>query len=190
MSAPAAPTDSAAPAKKGSKKKLIIILGVLLLVLLLGGGGAFFLLKKKAAQADEGEDGAPAAAAAEHAKDEHRTPPVFVPVEPFVANLTDRDRERYIQVGLSLEVADAKAADEIKAYMPAIRNGILMVLSHKSSEDLLQPEGKEQLNDELLRESIRSIGLTVKPPSPDGKVSGLPKNSPIKRVHFSSFIIQ
>jgi flagellar protein FliL len=35
-------------------------------------------------------------------------PPTFVPLDPFTVNLADRDAERYAQVGVTLELDDAK----------------------------------------------------------------------------------
>jgi flagellar FliL protein len=201
MSAAAAapPGDASAAPKKGSKKLIIIIVAVVLL-LVVAGGGAFFLMKKKAAdeEAVDGEDAAPKAHAVEHKKDAHKTPPTFVPLDPFVVNLADRDHERYAQIGLTLEVEDPHFADELKAYMPAIRNAILMILAHKTSEELLAREGKEKLAAEVLRESVRPLGIEVDDEEPDATppVKGAKKKrkaqvvNPVKQVHFSNFIIQ
>ena len=173
MSAPAAAaaeTGDAAP-KKG-KKKLIIILAVVGLVLALGGGGAAFYLKKKhaeeeAAAAEEG--GGEAAHAApkkekkkkEHKKDDKHALPVFVPLDPFVVNLADREADRYAQIGVTFQVDDAKVADELKAYMPAIRNNILMLLAHKTSQDLNTAEGKEKLARQIRREAVAPMGIEL-----------------------------
>jgi flagellar FliL protein len=202
MSAAAAPPAGEAPAgaKKGSKKLVIIIVAVVLL-LVAAGGAAFFLMKKKAADEDsaDGEDAAPKAHVVEHKKDAHKTPPTFVPLEPFVVNLADRDHERYAQIGLTLEIEDAHFADELKAYMPAIRNGILLILSHKTSEELLGREGKEKLAAEVLRESVRPLGIEIDdeeaadttPAAPGKKKKHkAPVENPVKKVHFSNFIIQ
>jgi flagellar FliL protein len=201
MSAAAAPAGEA-PAKKGSKKLLIIIVAVVLL-LVVGGGAAFFLMKKRGVDEDsaDAEDGAPkahAAAPAEHKKDAHKNPPTFVPLDPFVVNLADRDRERYAQIGLTLEVDDPHVADDLKAYMPAIRNAILMILSHKTSEDLLSREGKEKLAAEILRESVRPLGIEIDeeeavdsaPVAPGKKKKKRQVYNPVKQVNFSNFIIQ
>src|SRR4249919_3276476 len=108
------------------------------------GGGAAFYLKKRAAQAAEG--GADTAQVGTHAeKPDLKHPPTFLPLDPFVVNLADKDADRYAQVGITFEVADAHFSEEMKAFMPAIRNAILMILSHKSSRDLLDRAGKEQL---------------------------------------------
>ena len=218
MSAAAAPATEAGapvPAKKG-KKKLIIMVAVALLVLLGGGGGAAIYFKKKAAHAAE------AAAEEGGAVDEHKAakrdpkhPPNFLPLDPFVVNLADKEVDRYAQIGITLELQDAKFGDELKLYMPAIRNGILMILAHKTSAELLERSGKEMLALQVQREAARTMGIEVAEPeavskakladSPaatqegDDEAEKKPKKkakraavepNPILNVHFSNFIIQ
>jgi len=220
MSAAAAvPADAAvaAPAKKG-KKKLLIMLVIGGLVLAVAGGAAVFLMKKKAA-AQAAEDGDETVASAEHKaeKPDLKHPPTFLPLDPFVVNLSDRETDRYAQIGITFEVPDAKFGELLRAYMPAIRNSILMILAQKSSADLLDRAGKEQLAGQIQREAARVMGIEVDEPeapaakavSKDGakdeaaakdgeseekpkpkkrKVSSEP--NPIRHVHFSNFIIQ
>jgi flagellar protein FliL len=189
--APPAEGDAAAPVKKKGKKKLIIIAVAVLVLLLAAGAGAAIYLKKKAAHAAE----------------------AFLPLDPFVVNLADKEADRYAQVGITLEVEDAKFAEQMKAFMPAIRNSILMILAHKSSRELLERSGKEQLAGEILREAARTMGIDVEEPhteskkvsdvekaepddegKPKAKAKKAPKKpvepNPIKRVHFANFIVQ
>ncbi|MEY8877858.1 MAG: flagellar basal body-associated protein FliL [Leptothrix sp. (in: b-proteobacteria)] len=204
MSAAATPAAGTAPAKKGSKKLIIIIAAVLLLVLG-GGGAAFFMMKKKAADAEaeaDGEDGGTKAAAHAPAPKPHATheaghPPNYVALDPFIVNLADRETERYAQIGMTLEVDDAKFAEQMKGYMPAIRNAILMILAHKTSVELLQREGKEKLAEEVMRESVRPMGIEIDPEEPEDpaatgkkKKKHAPVYNPVTQVHYSSFIIQ
>ena len=206
MATAAAPAvvDAEAVAPKKGKKKLIIIIAAVLAVLLIGGGVAAYVLKQKAAAAEaaaESEDGDAPAAKEEHAKkDEHKAPPVFVALDPFVVNLADREAERFAQIGVTLQVDDAKFADELKLYMPAVRNGILMVLAHKTSAELLERAGKEKLAAEIMRESVRPMGIVidVEEPAAEATTTDKPKkkkkkpaeHNPIVSVNFSSFIIQ
>ena len=213
MSAAAA---AEAPPPKG-KKKLIIIVAAALLVLLIGGGAAVFMMKKSAAAAaaaeaadGEGEDAGakhkPEKAVAAHppARDSHN-PPTFVPLDPFVVNLSDRDSDRFAQIGVVLEVDDAKFAEQMKVYMPAIRNGILLVLANKSSQQLLDRAGKEALAQEIMREAVRPMGIEIdadddedadKPAADDApkkkkkKKKKPPVYNPVRSVNFSNFIIQ
>lgn len=190
-----AAAGDAAPAG-GGKKKLVIILVVVLLLVLGGGAAALLLLKKKPAEGEDGEE------AATHAptpvpKPAPGTPPVFVPLDPFTVNLADKDVDRFAQVGVTLEVVDAKFAEQIKAYMPAIRSNVLMVLSYKTSAELLSREGKEKLAREIMREAVRPMGIEIEdedeeedPAKKKKKKRRAPVFNPVTNVLFSSFIVQ
>ncbi len=183
------------PAK--SKKKLFIIIGVVL-VLLLGGGGAFLFISKQkaaaaAAEAEANGEDAPAAHAAPAAHGSAKTPPVYLPMDNMVVNLADAGGERVAQVGITLEVIDAKAADSVKAYMPTIRSSVLMLLSQRSSEELLSPQGKQKLIEDILRECSVPFGGSNEVPDETAPVKKKPKKAtayPVVGVLFSSLIVQ
>lgn len=182
-----------APAK--SKKMLVIILG-LVLVLVLGGAGAFFFISKQRAAAFDEEGGTTHVKAAESA---HKTPPVYLPLDNMVVNLADPGGERVAQVGVTLEVRDAKASDSVKVYLPAIRSGILMLISQRTAAQLLSQEGKEGLATAILTEaSIPFGGEHEDPEQEDASPVSKKKKSkrapvveyPVVGVLFSSFIVQ
>lgn len=199
MSTAAATADAAPP--KGKKKLLILVIAVVLLVVV-GGGAAVMLMKKKAHADEDGAEAdspAPAKAAVKH---DPKSAPTFVPLDPFTVNLADREAERYAQVGITLEVADAKVGDQIKAYMPAIRNNVLMALAEKTAAQLMDREGKAKLAEQVKRETSRAMGYEVEEPE-DEAADEAPKAAkgkkkkkkaapelPITGVHFSNFIIQ
>jgi flagellar FliL protein len=210
MSAAAAAAEAPAPAK--GKKKLILILAIVGVLVAGGGGAAVFMMKKKAAAEAEadGEDGAAAEHAAPKAAAKHdpKAVPTFVPLDPFTVNLADRDADRYAQIGVTLELDDAKVADQIKAYMPAIRNNILMAMADRTAADLMGRDGKAKLAEKIKRETSKALGVEVedeeeaapeedahaKPAKADAKGKKKKKKAapalPIKGVHFSNFIIQ
>ena len=215
-----------AAAPKKNRKKLIVFAAAGLLVLGLAGGGAVVYLKKKAAAAAAAELDVGTGETADKVDRTH--PPTFVPLDPFVVNLADKDADRFAQIGITLEIDDAKFADQIKTYMPAIRNGVLMVLAHKTSRELLERSGKEILAAEILAAAVKPLGLEVperaapaasaarsSSPAPDEKADAEPaaetaadadagpanpaarapskapaERNPVRRVHFSNFIIQ
>ena len=173
---------SDAQPKKG-KGKLFIILGVVLVLLIAAGAGAFLFMKKQKAH-DEEED----PAAAETHKAQLRDPaakPVFLPLDQFTVNLADRDADRYAQITLTLELSEEKRTDQVKNFMPIIRNNILMVLSHKTALEMLSREGQENLAAEIRAEVARAMGLA----EPKGTTKS-DKISPVIAVHFQSFIVQ
>lgn len=182
-----APVEDAPPAGKG-KKRLILIAAGVVLVLLLGGGGAaaWWMVNAKAKAAEDAEmadaDGEEVAAAkAKKKKDDKKHVPVFLPLETFTVNLADREAERYAQVGVTLEVGDAKTSDQLKAYMPVIRNDILMLLAHKKAAELQERSGKLELAREIRRAALKPLGEDDHEPDDEAAV---------RAVHFSSFIIQ
>jgi len=204
----AAKSTEAAP-KKGKKG---LIIGALVGVLLLGGGGgaAWFMMR--------GEPDEKAAAAAAEAK--RKATRAFVTLDPFVVNLADRENERFVQVGVVLEVEGKDANKQITDRMPAVRNEILLLLSSKRAADLNSREGKERLAEEIAIAAAGPIGWSVpgkgeeeEPPPPavrtrDGDKGKSDKSTkaetsrpappkrpapppnPIANVHFASFIVQ
>ena len=214
MSAAPAATAPTEAAPKGGKKKLIIIIAAVLVLVLGGGGAAFMMLKKKPAEGEEdagdGHGKPKAEAKAAHAEPaklrpqyDPKHPPVFLPLDPFTVNLADRESERYAQIGLTLEIIDAKTGEDIKLYMPAIRNNILMVLSQKTAAQLSTREGKEKLARAIQYAAVRPLGFDIDDeeddedaaaettPKKKKKKKKLPPNNlPVAAVHFSNFIVQ
>jgi flagellar FliL protein len=187
--AAAAPVADVPVATGGSKKKLIFIIAGIVLLLGIAGAGALVFMKQQQQRHAAEADGEESQAEARPARPDPKAVPTFVALDPFTVNLADREAERYAQIGITLELASEKATDRIKAYMPAIRNNILMVLAHKSSQQLTEREGKEQLAAEVLRESLRPLGY--EPPATGRKVPVDDDDPPpVVRVHFSNFIIQ
>jgi flagellar protein FliL len=193
VSATTAPEHSASDAPKKSKKLVLIIA---LVVLLAAAGGGFVYWKKMKAASEEDADGA-APAHAEHV--DPKAPPTFLPLENMVVNLADPAGDRFAQIGITLEVTDSKTAELVKSYMPSIRNGILMLVSQRTSEELLQREGKEKLAEDIRREVARPLGVEPEeeehesPKPSTSKKKGKKKKSipnPIQGVLFSSFIVQ
>lgn len=195
----------AAPPKAGNKK-LIIIIAAVLAVVLLGGGAAVMMMKKSAAAAaaeEMGEDGEATPRKKAAARADPGKPPTFVPLDSFTVNLADRDAERYAQVGITLEIQDAAVDAQIKAFMPVIRNNILLALSDATASELMGREGKAQLARRIQRETSRALGVEIEeeeqapaeaeageaPPRKKRKRSAEPE-LPITAVHFSNFIIQ
>ena len=187
------PEAAEGAAKPAKSKKLLIIVGALVVVLALAAGGGFYFLKQRNAAAEDGED----APAKEAARDTHATPPAYLPMDNMVVNLADPGGERVAQVGVTLQVADAKAVDTVKAFMPTIRSGVLMLISRRTAEELLSPEGKEKLAKDILRETTKPFGGGGEEEDPEAEASTTKKKKkkaepdyPVHAVLFSSFIVQ
>ena len=179
-----------APPAKRSRKPILIVAAALALA---GAGTAAWLLARPA-------DNASASAAGASAR--VRTNTVFVPLEQFTVNLADEGGERFAQVAVTLEVADAATENSIKTRMPAIRNSILMQLSSLESKELLTVSGKELLASRIIVLTARELGWQAsgaKPADPRLKPvepqrapekSAPDRPNPVAAVHFSHFIVQ
>lgn len=185
----AAATAADAPAKPKSKKLLFILIGVVVLALA-GAGGAYVVLKKNTAQDEEGDSGH--AAEVDHNK--VKTPPVFLPLESMVVNLADAGGNRFVQIGITLQVQDAKTSDDLKAYMPTIRSDVLMLISQRSAEDMLQISGKEKLSADIIAKVSAVMGYELGAPQDHGDEAKKKRRraapNPVQGVLFSSFIVQ
>ncbi len=182
QAAPANEEPAEAPVKKSKTGKLFKpLIAVLATVLVLALSWRFllhdmameFLTDSGDAAAAEGKP-AEAKAAPEHAA---KKAPAFVPLDQFTVNLHEENSDKYLQVGVILEVADAVTAEAVKTRLPIIRSQILLMLSAKHSADLQGKEGKQKLAQEILVE----VRGPLDTPGPDKGVS---------KVHFSGFLVQ
>ncbi|MBC3872287.1 flagellar basal body-associated protein FliL [Undibacterium flavidum] len=150
------------PAGKSKRKLLVIIAAAVLVLAGVGGGAVFFMSKKKAPDKEHKEEA---------------KAPVFLALEPFVVNLQSEFGEKYLQVQMTLQVPDEVQSNLIKANMPQVKSRLIMLLSSKSAEGLLTPEGK----DTLIQEITTQINLPFAAKGEPQKVSG---------VFFTSFVVQ
>jgi flagellar FliL protein len=169
--APAAAAPEGAPPKKSKKMLFIIVAAVL--VLGLGGAGTLLIMgKRHGAEAGKPE-----------AKKVEKKPSVFAALDPFTVNLADRDRDHYLQIGLTYEVAAKDVEEEVKSQMPLIRSRILLLLTSKTATELATPQGKSRLAGELIALARQPMSESILP-SAQGPEHG------VVNVHFSAFIIQ
>ena len=140
----AEPKEVAVPeTKKKSKLALWLILGAA--IVLLGSGG--FLARRYLSGSTEG------AAAGKH---EVKS---VMNLESFLVNLADMESTRFLKVTFRLGLDDAKSGEEYEkdpVVLAATRDKIITLLSTKTAEELLTPEGKERLRNEI-REKVNSV---------------------------------
>jgi len=152
------------PPKPRGKKMLIIIAAVVLLVVVTVAAILLFMPKQGA----DGEQQAEVAAEEEH-------PPVYEKLDSFTVNLADG--EAYLQVEIHLLVADATVQEKIKLHMPEVRDGVIRLLSSRTSEDLSVLEGKDKLAADVQKQ-INDVLRVTKP------------DEGVRKVLFNAFIIQ
>lgn len=149
----AASADAAAAAAaeaKKKKKKLFLIIGLAVLLIAISIGGTVVALKVLSPAPPAGE-----VAEAERAES-ILLPAIYYEMTPnFTINFNVNGRQRYLQAAITLMYRDPLLEELLKLHMPAIRNGLVMLLSAKNFDELQTSEGKEALRAEAL-EIIRS----------------------------------
>jgi flagellar FliL protein len=151
-------------------KKIIIIA---VAVLTLGGGAGVYFLKPEilpgfiqpaAAENSEAKTAEP------EKKLEHT---VDADLDVFVVNLLGEGPARYLRTTLSLGVASEEEKEEIKKVSGPVRHAVIMYLTERRVEELLNPEGKNRLRAELQKSINAAIGKKV-----------------VHHVYFKEFLIQ
>lgn len=152
--------------KKKSKMVFFIILGVG--ILLLGGGGFFaytkFLANKPAVEEVASQEATKGAA------------PVIgemLVMEPFVVNLADPKGKRYLKVKIELELENKEAVDKATKVSPKLRDMVIMMLTSLGFEEVMTPEGKIRVRDELLE-----------------RFNEIMRPDHIKNIYFTEFVVQ
>ena len=82
---------------------------------------------------------------------------------PFTMSFQDSSAAQYLQFAIDVAVEDKHTEEALKTHGPAIRNGLVMLLSSQKAVELQTREGKERLRMQI-RDEIRSTlkGLTGK----------------------------
>ena len=161
----------------GGGKKKLVLMAIALVVLLGGGAGTFFVVSggggaasaepEARAEADSGGD---AAAAVD---DSGSGASEFFSLEPFVVNIKDGKRDRYLKLKPDLELTTKAAAEQLTQRLPMVKDVVITLLSSKTFDELRTIEGKDLLREEMMTRLNAQLS--------GGKVSA---------IYFTDFIIQ
>lgn len=173
---------------RSSKKMLIIIIIGVLLLVIVAVLGTLFLTGSFDEQSDQVEtsqsadDGDGGEQDGEGDADKNNSESFaelsYWPLEPpFVLNFEGKSKARYMQIGLEVSTTSDKAIQAVKKHMPVIRNEIVLLLSGQKYEEMVTPDGKEQLRAELI-ETVNNILNQHK------------VKKGIDNIYFTSFVMQ
>lgn len=158
-------SESAEPQKKSSGLPIIIMAVALVLL----GGGGFFAYTTLMASKPAVEETQQTAA--------KKNPPDSIgemqAMESFTVNLADPKGKRYIKLKLELEMDTPGALERVKKATPKLRDTVIVMLTSLSFEEVMTPEGKIRIRDELL---VR-FNQILKPER-------------LKNIYFTEFLVQ
>jgi len=185
MAASPPKAEAEVAAGTGSKKKLIMMVGIGVALVAISIGGTVAALKILAPASPAGEPPAEAAVEVKAA------PAIYLELAPnFMINFSVDGRQRFLQAAITLLYRDPALEPFIKLHMPAIRNGLVMMLSNKDFDDLQSQQGKDAMRVEALEivQSIVSKELDILAKKPEAS-EALPKGK-IEQVLFTNFVMQ
>lgn len=155
--------------KSGSKKKLIIIIALVFILLAGGGAAAYFFLFSGAGD-DESAESAEAALA--------NAPSIYSVLEPaFTVDFMVDDRQRYVQLNMTVKSKSANQINALTLHMPLIRNSLVLLFSSQSFVDLQTEEGKVALK----KASVDAINGILEQETGQGGIDD---------VLFTNFVMQ
>jgi len=96
---------------------------------------------------------------------------------PFVVNINDGDRLRFLQVAVQFKLSDVKVSEKLLHHDSIIRHTMLILLSGQEANDLYSATGKERLRKQALKEVLDALKAEVSEPL-------------IEDMYFTNFIIQ
>ena len=141
---------------KGKIKKLWIIIGALMLLI---AGGLIFAVpyfKGNKGNSTQAEGEAEAGKQEEAPKREEIK--ATLALDPFLVNLADKDEVRFVKTTLQFGLAEEPDEEVSKIVVAAMRDSIITLLTSKTAEEILTPQGKDKL-----REQIRARMNTLNP---------------------------
>ena len=153
-------------------KKVIIIAGAALVAVLGGGAGVYFFAPSLLPESIRGKDATADQHKKESAEKKHE-PEVGADLDVFVVNLAGTGPSRYLRTTLSLGVPTEHDKEVIKEASGPIRDAVIMYLSQRTYDELLDPTGKAKLRAELHKQVNAAIGKPV-----------------VSNVYFKEFLIQ
>jgi flagellar FliL protein len=68
------------------------------------------------------------------------------------------DAGRYLRASVTIALANERDKQLVKSAGSRVRDGILLLLSGKTADKLLAPEGKTELRDELVARINTAVG--------------------------------
>ncbi|MDR9500262.1 MAG: flagellar basal body-associated FliL family protein [Desulfurivibrionaceae bacterium] len=156
--------DNIPPLEEPKKKSRTMPLVILALVLLLVGGGGFFAYTTFMA---------PPATTAVPPTETTSVVGEMITLNEFVVNLADPKGKRYLKCKISLEVESVEAKERVAKIAPKLRDIVIMLLTSLAFEEVMTPEGKIRIRNELLERFNQAA-------RPDR----------IRNLYFSDFVVQ
>jgi flagellar FliL protein len=165
-------TSADEPVAKKSRLKLSVLLGFLILLAIgLAVAGALWFMNGSLPGMSDDET------AEKQAKEPEFLPSVYLDLEqPLLTTVQTEGRQRYAQVYVSLEAESQAVLDAAKVHLPLLRSQLIQLMSSRSFDSLLAPEGRQELA-QLMTDKVNELLANE-------------NAAAIRQVLFSNFVVQ
>jgi flagellar FliL protein len=170
--------DEARPRKRSLMKLLVLVLAGLLVVGGAGGAVWYFLLGGKA-YLSGGEK-------------KTETPlPYFLEMKPFVVSVPSKaGPSRFVQLGLSLELAGAESGTLITATLPQVQDSIRQTVLGFKADDLQDQASLEKVRTAVLTNLNKTLLTDLGTERIEKAAPGKPANAMVHAIYFSQLIVE
>ncbi len=150
----------------------LLKLALLVIAIMAGTLGATFYFLKTSGVLGAAQAESPAAA-------EVQPPakPIFLPLDPFTVTLRDNHSSRILYVEITLRVEDEASREQLREYMPEVRNRVISELTKNTPSYLQDNQGRNEL-------AAGIAAALAHPYFPN------PERAKIASVLFTAFVIQ
>ena len=163
--------EEVVPPKSKKSRKLLIVL--FLLIFLIGAAIGAVIFLAPGVIPDSLDFGGVKGADKKEKETEKKSQGHIYSMDPFVVNLADQGRPKYLKIRMSIESQEMKVNEEYEKRLPQLRDMILTVLASKSYKDICDSEGKKMLREEMT-----------------SKLNQLLRRFQVKTIYFTEFVIQ
>jgi flagellar basal body-associated protein FliL len=157
----------------GMNKKIILLIGATVLTIGAAAGGLYYFMPEFLPAFIRPVDASQKKQAKKGEEENKREPEVGADLEVFVVNLAGQAPVRYLRTTLSLGLKSEKEKEELKELSGPIRHAVIMYLTERKVEELLDPAGKTKLRGDLLKQINIAAGKKM-----------------VANVYFKEFLIQ
>jgi flagellar FliL protein len=156
-----------------SKKFLKLLIVLFILILLIGAAIGAVIFLAPGIIPDSLKFGGEKGAGKTEKETEKKSQGYIYSMEPFIVNLADQGRPRYLKIKISIESQEIKVNEEYEKRLPQLRDMILTVLSSKSYGEISDSGGKMKLREEIISQLNRLL-----------------RGFQVKTIYFTEFMIQ
>jgi flagellar FliL protein len=110
----------------------------------------------------------------------------YLAMEPFVVNVQDGARVRFMQVKVQVMSTNPQVLEALKLHTPALRDAMIMLLAHQNAAAIQSVEGRENLRAEALA-AAAAVLTQVTGADPGANPAA---GAGVEAVYFTDFIIQ